>query len=484
MTTSAEPLTQAGADPALAAWHEAAAALLRAPLPPAVHDAISVAATESRTTGSVDLAVERVIAALDATIHACLDEVLHHPGFQRLEAAWRGLEYVVDLVSLYENVKVSVWNWTKADIAHDFEESTEPTKTRTFLEMYTAEYGVFGGEPYAAILADMEFGADAADVALLRRIAGLAAMAHAPFFASASPRLLQLRSWRDLPTVTEVQGIFEAPGFIGWNALRDEPDARYVGLLLPRCLIRLPYTPFGEETTTGYTETIGHEGTGLLWGSPTFPFAVRLAATFARYGTLTALVGDDADAPPAPARATFAALGAAYSRPPVEVAVSARLERALREAGLITLLHRKGTTRVWIASANSLQVPRRFGGSEGGRDATLNYLLGTQFPYLLLASRIAHYLKVIERDMLGSVRTPIELERELDGWLSGLVNSMDAMSPEERAQYPLRHAEVGVTPDPASAGWLHAELKIRPHLRYLGSVFTLSLSSWLERRGT
>jgi type VI secretion system protein ImpC len=163
--------------------------------------------------------------------------------------------------------------------------------------------------------------------------------------------------------------------------------------------------------------------------------------------------------------------------------VSARLERMLREVGLISLLHRKGTTRMWVASANALQAPKRFGGSEGGREATLNYLLGTQFPYLLLASRIAHYLKVIERDMLGADRTPLEIERELDAWLSELVNSMDSVTAEDRARYPLRHAEVSVAPEPGAADWLRAELKIRPHLRYLGSVFTLSLSSRLERRG-
>jgi type VI secretion system protein ImpC len=466
----------------LDAWLEGAEALARAPLPPAVHEALRVAVAETRETRSVALAVERVIAAIDGAIHACLDEVLHHPDFQRLEAAWRGLEYVVDLVSLHENVKVAVWSWSKEDLARDFEEATEPTKTRTFAEVFTAEYGVFGGEPYGAILANMEFGPDPADVTLLRRIAGIAAMAHAPFFASASPRLLRLDSWRELSAVTEVRGVFEAPAFTAWNALREEPDTRYVGLLLPRYLVRRPYTPFAADTPFGFAERVASDGTGLLWGSPVFPFAIRLAAIFARHGTLSAVAGDDEDAPDAPTRATFPALGSRFVRPPVEVVVSARLERMLREVGFITLLHRKGTTRMWVPSANTLQAPKQFGGSEGGREATLNYLLGTQFPYLLLASRIAHYLKVIERDMLGAARTPLEIERELDAWLSELVNSMESVSAADRARYPLRHAEVSVEPDAGSAGWLRAELKIRPHLRYLGSAFTLSLSSWLERR--
>jgi type VI secretion system protein ImpC len=482
MTMSSAPTDRSDAA-LLEAWLEAADALLRAPLPPAVHRALRVAVAETHVTRSVSVAVDRVIAAIDAAIHACLDEVLHHPDFQHLEAAWRGLHYVVDRVSFQANVKVAVWSWSKEDLRRDFEDATEPTKTRTFAEIFTAEYGVFGGEPYGAILANMPFGPEPADVTLLRNIAGVAAMAHAPFFASASPSLLQLDSWRALPAVTEIRGVFEVPAFTAWNALREIPDARYVGLLLPRYLVRRPYSAFEEESPFGYTETVASDGAELLWGSPVFPFAIRLAATFARHGTLSAVAGDDEDAPDAPTAARSASLGVGFVRPPLEVVVSGRLERMLRDVGLITVLHRKGTTRMWFPSANTLQAPKQFGGSEGGREATLNYLLGTQFPYLFLASRIAHYLKVIERDMLGAARTPLDIERELDAWLSELVNTMDSVSPADRARYPLRHAEVSVEPEPGSAGWLRAELKIRPHLRYLGSAFTLSLASWLEKRG-
>ncbi len=466
----------------LRAWLEAATELARAPLPPAVHEAIRVAVAESLATKRVDLAVDRVILAIDRAIHAVLDDVLHHADFQRLEAAWRGLEYVVESAALHANVKIAVWNWTKEDLARDFDDASDPTRTRTYAEAYTAEYGVFGGEPYAAILASMEFGPDPGDVRLLRSVAGIAAMAHAPFFASPSPRLLQLESWRDLQTVTEVEGVFEAPRFTAWNALRDEPDARYLGLILPRYLARRPYASLEGDGPFGYTEQIASDGTGLLWGSPVFPFAARLAATFARYGTLSALAADDADAPEVPVRVTFPSLGTRYVRPPVEVVVTARVERMLREVGLIALMTRKGTARVWMASANTLQSPRRFGGSAEGREAQLNYVLGTQFPYLFLACRIAHYLKVIERDLLGASRTPLEITRDLDAWLSTFVNSMDAVTPTDRARYPLQDARVSVTREDGDAGWLRAELRIRPQLRYLGSVVTVHLAARLDHR--
>ncbi len=250
---------------------EALSALARVELPPTVRAALERARAETTDARSLDRALDRAIAAIDAIVHATLDDVLHDPSFQRLEAAWRGLAYLVDRASYHANVKLSIWSWTKDDLARDLEEATEVVASKTFAEVYTAEYGVFGGEPYAAILADMEIGADPRDVALLRKVASIAAMAHAPFFASASPALLQLGSWRELPTVTEVQGIFEAPRFIPWSSFRDDPNSRYVGLLLPRCLVREPYAATHDESPFGYVESIATDGAGLLWGSPVFP---------------------------------------------------------------------------------------------------------------------------------------------------------------------------------------------------------------------
>lgn len=481
MTNDSPSPARPGAE-VLSLWREVVGLLEGASLPPGVQSALRIADTEVRTTSRVDLAVDRVVVAIDEAIHGVLDDVLHHPRFQILEAAWRGLELAVEVASHHENVKLAVWHWTKDEIARDLAESSEVTKTRTFAEVYTAEYGVFGGEPYAAILGAMEFGPDAADVATLRGLAAIAAMAHAPFFAGASPGLLHLESWRDLPAVTEVRGVFDAPRFRAWNELRDNPDARYLGLLLPRYLAREPYTPSASGSPFGYTERVGSDAAGMLWGSPVFPLAARLTASFGRHGTLSALVGDDDDAPELPVRFALQPLGQRHVRPPLEAVVTDRLERLLRDVGFVTFVPRKGTTRVWLPSANTLQTRRTYGGPAEGREATLNYLLGTQFPYLLLVCRIAHYLKVIERDLLGASRTPLEITRALEEWLGQLSNAMDAITAEERARYPLRDAAVAVRSEEGDAGWLRADLQIRPQLRYLGSVFVLNLATRLEHR--
>jgi type VI secretion system protein ImpC len=426
--------------------------------------------------------IVRMIASIDSAVSAMVDAIIHDPAFQRLEAAWRGLRYVVDSVDFHENIKISIWNCSKEELATDIDESTELTRSRAFGHIYTEEFGQYGGEPYAAVLAIMEFDASPRDVQLLKAMAAIGAMSQAPFFAAASPRLLQLGSWRDLPTVADPRVIFEGARTIGWNSLRDQEDSRYVGLLLPRVLLRSPHNASDVDRFV-YTEGISAEGDGLLWGNPVFVFAIRLASSFARYRTLGAIIGESEDLRPGPASVSFASLGPRHVKPPLEVLVTPRLERGLREQGFIPLQYVRGTTRMFLASANSLQNSKQFGGSVEGREATINYLLGTKFPYLFLACRVAHYLKVIERDTVGSHRSVEELEQDLNDWLGQYVVDMDSASPTVRARYPLRRAQVRVVALPESPGWYRAEIAIRPHLKYLGSFFTLAISSMLERLG-
>jgi type VI secretion system protein ImpC len=468
-------------DTHLTAWREVVGALSLLDLPSRVRATLSEA--EPADIGGFVAAIDRVIAALDELVAQAVDAVLHHPDFQRLEAAWRGVAYVVEHVEFQENTEIALWNATKVELADDFERATDRTRSAAFAVTHTAEFGQFGGKPYGAILADFAFDATPTDVALLRHMAAVAAMTHAPFFAAASPGLLRLKSWRELPAVSDPHAIFDEIRYRGWNAFRDEEDSRYTGLLVNRVLLRAPHGSSAAETFT-YAERVGAQGEGLLWGSPVFPFAIRLATSFAQHRTLSAIVGNDGDAPWAPAPVYFAALGARHPKPPLEASITPRLEKAFRDLGLIALHHSVDRPRIFLASAHSLQRAKQFGDSREGREATLNYALGTQFPYLFLPCRIAHYLKAIEVEQIGSHRSAEQIEDELNGWLARYIVDMDSVEPAIRAAHPLRHARVRVAPAEGFAGWYRAEVSLRPHLKYLGSSVTLSVSSWLERPQT
>jgi type VI secretion system protein ImpC len=424
--------------------------------------------------------IDRVIVELDSRIASVVDAVLHHPAFQALEAAWRGLAFVVDRVVFDENIEVAVWSCSKSELQTDFADAVDVIGSRVFRTVYTAEYGQFGGLPYGALFIDAAFSASHPDVATLRRLAAVGAMAHAPVFVAADPTLLRLRDFSELPMMTNPAAVFEEQAALRWNRFRKTDDSRYVGVLLPRILLRQPYREVDESATSFVYDERLDKSADYLWGSPVYAFAVRIADSFARFRTYTGMLGTFDDRPPA--LDAHRALGRECAKPPVEVMLSRRLEQSLTELGFIPLTCDPIRSTLRFTSASSLQSPRAFGTSEGGQHATLSFLLGTRVPYLLLACRFAHYIKVLERDRVGSHRTRDEIEHELNAWLSQYVVVLDSASAATRLKYPLRNARVKVNEVEGNAEFYRIDVLVQPHLKYLRQAFTLSVSGRIEVR--
>jgi type VI secretion system protein ImpC len=424
--------------------------------------------------------IDRVIAEIDSRIASMVDAVLHHPAFQALEAAWRGLAFVVDRVVFDENIQVVVWSCSKAELQTDFADAVDVIGSRVFRTVYTAEYGQFGGLPYGALFIDAAFSGSHADVATLRRLAAVGAMAHAPVFVAADPTLLRLRDFSELPMMTNPAAVFEEQATLRWNRFRETDDSRYVGVLLPRILLRQPYREVDESAASFVYDERLDGSADYLWGSPVYAFAVRIADSFARYRTYTGMLGTFDDQPPA--LDSHRALGKACFKPPVEVMLSRRLEQSLTELGFIPLTCDPIRSTLRFTSASSLQAPRSFGTTEGGPHATLSFLLGTRVPYLLLACRFAHYIKVLERDRVGAHRTRDEIEHELNAWLAQYVVVLDSASAATRLKYPLRNARIKVNEVEGNAEFYRIDVLVQPHLKYLRQAFTLSVSGRIEVR--
>jgi type VI secretion system protein ImpC len=427
--------------------------------------------------------LDGMIAALDAKISAQVTEVLHQPNFQKLESAWRGLKFVVDRTDFRENIRVEVLNVSKQDLLTDFEDAPEITKSGLYKIVYTAEYGQFGGKPYGAVFSNYEVGPGPQDMALLQKAAAVAAMSHAPFFAAAGPQFLGLNDFLGLPNLKDLESHFEGPQYTKWRALRESEDARYLGLTLPRFLLRLPYSPTTTNAKTFNFEesvTVGHDS--YLWGNATYALSTRIAESFAKYRWCPNIIGPQAggtvDNLPLH---VFQAQGADQVKIPTEIMVSERREFELSEQGFIALTYRKDSDNAAFFSANSIQKPKKFGQSPEGKDAELNYKLGTQLPYLFVANRIAHYLKVIQREQIGSAKERSDLERELNDWIKQYVADMEAPTAAVRGKRPLREASIMVTDVPGDAGWYKVEMRVRPHFKYMGAFFTLSLVGRLDK---
>ncbi len=424
-----------------------------------------------------------MIAEIDNKLSLQLDAILHQQEFQKLESGWRSLKFLVDRTNFRENIKVEILNVTYDDLLEDFEDAPEIPKSGLYKTVYTSEYGQFGGQPYAAMVGNYEFGRSPQDIKLLQYLASVATMAHAPFFAAAGPQMFGLEDFNGLPQLKDLKSIFEGPQYTKWQSFRESEDARYVGLTLPRFLLRLPYGPDTQPVKAfNYQEDVSAHHNHYLWGNTAFAFASRLTDSFANYRWCANIIG------PMGGGAVedlflhqYEAMGAIQTKIPTEVLLSERREFELAEEGFIGLTMRKGSDNAAFFSANSAQKPKFFGISKEGKEAELNYKLGTQLPYMFVINRLAHYLKVIQRENIGTWKERTDLERELNTWIRQYIADQENPPATVRSRRPLRQAEVTVEDVEGEPGWYRVGLKVRPHFKYMGAFFTLSLVGKLDK---
>jgi type VI secretion system protein ImpC len=427
--------------------------------------------------------VDRMIAEIDTRLSRQMDEILHHSEFQSLEASWRGLNLLVDRTNFRENIKIEILNVSKQDLLDDFEDSPEVVQSGLYKHVYTAEYGQFGGEPVGAIIANYFFSPSAPDVKTMQYVSSVASMAHAPFIAAAGPKFFGLESFTGLPDLKELKDHFEGPQFAKWQSFRQQEDARYFGLTMPRFLLRNPYDPEENPVKTFvYQENVTSSHEHYLWGNTAYAFATRLADSFAKFRWCPNIIGPQSggaveDLP----LHHFQSMGEIETKIPTEVLVSDRREYELAQEGFIALTMRKGSDNAAFFSASSAQKVKFFGNSEEGKTAEFNYKLGTQLPYLMIINRLAHYLKVLQREQLGSWKERVDLEKELNKWIRQYIADQENPSAEVRGRRPLRAASITVSDVEGEPGWYRVSLNVRPHFKYMGADFTLSLVGKLDK---
>ena len=428
--------------------------------------------------------VDEMIVEVDRRLSLQLDEILHQKDLQTLESTWRGLKLLVDRTDFRENNKIEILNVSKQDLIDDFEDAPEIMKSGLYKTVYTAEYGMFGGKPFGAMVANYDFGPGPQDMALLQKIASVSAMAHAPFIAAASPKFFGEDSFLRLPNLKDIKAIMEGPQYIKWRSFRESEDSRYVALTLPRFLLRLPYGPDSNPVKSfNYEERVSSSHEHYLWGNTSFAFATRLADSFAKYRWCPNIIGPQSggsieDLP----MHQFEAMGEIQTKIPTEVLISERREYELAEEGFVTLTMRKDSDNAAFFSANSCQKPKFFGISAEGKAAETNYKLGTQLPYMFIICRLAHYIKVLQREQIGSWKEKADLELELNKWISQYVADMEAPSPAVRSRRPLRAAQIKVEDVEGDPGWYRVDMKVRPHFKYMGAFFTLGLVGKLDKK--
>lgn len=438
-------------------------------------------ALATEPAGTARSAVDAMIADIDRRLNAQINGILHHRDFQQLEASWRGLKLVVDRVDFDENIEIAFTNISRDDLEEDLEDAPALTKSGLFALTYSATYDLLGGEPYGLICGNYEFDASRRDIALLKRIAAVATMAHAPFVANVGPRFFGFGDFAALAGAPEIKSLLEAPPYAPWRAFRASPNAGCVGLCLPRFLGRRPY----DERThrlrdLSFTEVTRELG-DYLWCDASLAFATRVAAAFAQHRWYPNVIGPESggaveDLP----RADYDALAGIETKSPTEVALTKKREIELSEEGFIGLTGRRDTDSACFCSANSCQAPDISGTNGAPPGLEMSHLLGSQLLHMLIVTRLAQFIKVVRREQLAGYDMPGDLSCRLNDWLNEHVTGVESPDVQTLTPRPLRKAWIEVEDATGRPGKLTFTLAVQPEMEYSGASLTLSVRGRLD----
>jgi len=415
------------------------------------------------------------VAQLDRLINVQLNEVLHAPEFQKLEASWRGLAYLVEQADYEDDsaIKVRVLNASWRELERDFDRAIEFDQSQLFRKVYESEFGTPGGEPFGALIGDYEIhprpSADHPhdDLSVVESLMGVAAAAFCPMLLNVHPSMFGLDDFSSLEHRLDHERTFEGVEYTKWKSLRSREDARFIGLTLPRVLMRQPYEDDGGRVDRFRFEedVAGPDRNKYLWGGANYAFGSVLVRAFSQAGWLADIRGARRGVESGglvtglPMHGFATDLSGYVKKSSTDVIITEELEKQLSDIGFIPLCSSKDTDYSVFYSNQSLQKPARYDRAS----ATVNAQISAMLQYMLCVSRFAHYVKVLGRDKMGTFADYNELETFLQSWIVRYVTSDSEATPATKARYPLRDAEVRVEPAPGKPGSYHCLMRLMPH---------------------
>jgi type VI secretion system protein ImpC len=415
---------------------------------------------------NLSVTLDARVAELDRLISTQLSEVMHHADFQKLEGSWQGLHYLCKHTSTGSMMKIQVFNATKQELLKDFKTAIDFDQSALFKKVYEEEFGTFGGAPFGTLIGDFEITRQPEDMYFVEQMGHVAAAAHAPFISAASAELFGLEAFTDLGKPRDLSKVFDTVDYAKWRSFRESEDSRYVGLTVPRFLGRLPYNPKDGTTTEGFNfveEVDGSNHGKYLWVNAAYAMAARLTAAFENYGWCAAIRGVEGGGlvEDLPTHTFKTDDGEVALKCPTEIAITDRREKELSDLGFMPLVHCKNTDYAAFFGAQSAQKAKKYDSDA----ANANAVLSSQLQYMFAVCRIAHYMKAMMRDKIGSFASAGNVQDFLNKWITQYVTTDDNASQEVKAAYPLREAKVEVSEVPGRPGVYRAVSFIRPHFQ-------------------
>ncbi|MCP3689415.1 MAG: type VI secretion system contractile sheath large subunit [Gammaproteobacteria bacterium] len=421
---------------------------------------------------NLSITINNAITAIDKVMSTQLSAIMQHEKFQKLEGSWRGLNHLIMNSETSSGLKIRMLNINKKELTRDLEKAVEFDQSQIFKKVYESEFGTAGGEPYSALIGDYEFSNHPDDLGLLTSMSNVAAAGFCPFISAADPKMFGFESFTELSKPRDLEKIFDSAEYAKWRSFRDSEDARFVTLAMPRVLARLPY---GQETkpveafnyeeasldTDGRQLESGHDE--YCWMNAAYAMGTTLTQSYAEYGWCTSIRGAEGGGKVEglPSHTFISDDGDVDQKCPTEIGITDRREAELSKLGFLPLCHYKNTDYAVFFGAQTAQKPKKFDDPA----ATANSEISARLPYIMATSRIAHFLKVMARDKIGSFVEADEAEEWLNRWISGYVNASPGASAEMKARFPLAEASIEVKEVPGQPGVFSAIAYMRPWLQ-------------------
>lgn len=416
--------------------------------------------------------IDRAIAAIDRRMSTQLNEIMHNERFLKLEGSWRGLNHLVMNSETGTSLKIKVVNMTKRELNRDLTKAVEFDQSQLFKKIYENEFGTPGGEPYGSLIGDYEWTNHPDDIESLRLVSNVAAASFAPFISAAGAGMFGFEDWTELSKPRDLAKIFDTAEYAKWRGFRDTEDARFVSLVMPRTLARLPYGASTAPVESFNYEEAPFSATGAAsaqdhhdycWMNAAYMMGERMTASFASSGFCVAIRGAEGGGKVEnlPSHVFQSDDGDMDAKCPTEIGITDRREFELSNLGFLPLCHYKNTDYSVFFGAQSVQKAKKYDRPE----ATANAAISARLPYIMASSRFAHFLKVMARDKIGSFMEATDCETWLNRWIANYVNGNADAGPDMKAKYPLREARIEVKEIPGKPGSYNAVAHLRPWLQ-------------------
>lgn len=434
--------------------------------------------------------INTAIDAIDKILSDQLAAIMHDEKFQKLEGSWRGLHHLVLNSETSSQLKIRMLNVAKKELSRDLEKAVEFDQSQIFKKIYESEFGIAGGEPYAALIGDYEFSSHPDDISMLTKMSNVSAAGFCPFIASAAPQMFGFDSFTELSKPRDLEKIFDSAEYTAWRSFRESADSRFVTLTMPRTLARLPYGAatkpieafnFEEAQTDAQGRHIENEHDSYCWMNAAYSMGTTLTSAYSEYSWCTSIRGAEGGGKVnnLPSHSFISDDGDVDQKCPTEIGITDRREAELSKLGFLPICHYKGTDYAVFFGGQTTQKPQKF----NDPDATANAEISSRLPYIMATSRIAHFLKVMARDKIGAFMEPSDAEEWLNRWINNYVNGSPGASAEMKARYPLAEARVEVKEVPGQPGVYNAVAWMRPWLQMEELTASLRLVANIPKAG-